>query len=104
MMAIEFEVLNLSVLMRFLTVKDINTPPLHTILTGLVFFGFHIAKALNESIDEVRKEEWRKASGDERKALKGLRWLLFKHSSRRSKKDTRIHILWGVFVNWEIRI
>jgi len=25
-----------------------------------------------------------------RKALKGLRWLLFKHSSRRSKKDTRI--------------
>jgi len=70
-------------------------PPLYTILTGLVFFGFHIAKALNESIDEVRKEEWRKASGDERKALKGLRWLLFKHSSRRSKKDTRIHILWG---------
>ena len=103
-MAIEFEVLNLSVLMRFLTVKDINTPPLYTILTGLVFFGFHIAKALNESIDEVRKEEWRKASGDEHKALKGLRWLVFKHSSRRSKKDTRIHILWGVFVNWEIRI
>jgi len=56
----------------------------------LVLDRFHIAKALNESIDEVRKEEWRKASGDERKALKGLRWLLFKHSSRRSKKDTRI--------------
>ena len=27
---------------------------------------------------------------DERRALKGLRWLLFKHSSKRSKKDSRI--------------
>lgn len=56
----------------------------------LVLDRFHIAKALNEAVDEVRKEEWRKASGDKRKALKGLRWLLFRHSSNRSKKDTRI--------------
>jgi len=56
----------------------------------LVLDRFHIAKAVNEAVDEVRKEEWRKASVGERKALKGLRWLLFKHSSNRSKKDTRI--------------
>ena len=31
-----------------------------------------------------------KASIDERKALKGLRWLLFKHSSNRSIEDSRI--------------
>ena len=56
----------------------------------LVLDRFHIAKALNEALDEVRKEQWRGAKGDERKALKGLRWLLFRHPSKRSKADTRI--------------
>ena len=56
----------------------------------LVLDRFHIVKALNDAVDEVRKDQWRKASGDKRKALKGLRWLLFKHSSKRSKKDSRI--------------
>jgi len=42
------------------------------------------------AVDEVRKEQWRKATTDTRKTLKGLRWLLFKHSSNRSKRDTRI--------------
>lgn len=56
----------------------------------LVLDRFHIVKALNEAVDEVRKEQWREASADERKALKGLRWLLFLHSSNRSKKDSRI--------------
>lgn len=71
----------------------------------LVLDRFHIVKALNEAVDEVRKEQWRKASVDDRKALKGLRWLLFKHSSNRSKKDSctlnalqkgnrRIHRAW----------
>ena len=55
----------------------------------LVLDRFHIAKTLNDAVDEVRKEQWRIADPDERKALKGLRWLLFKHSSNRSKKDSR---------------
>jgi transposase len=56
----------------------------------LVLDRFHIAKALNEALDEVRKQEWRQATGDERKALKGLRWLLFRHPSNRSKADTQV--------------
>ena len=56
----------------------------------LVLDRFHIVKKLNEAVDEVRKEQWREASVDERKALKGLRWLLFRHSSTRSKRQTRI--------------
>lgn len=51
---------------------------------------FHIAKSLNEAVDEVRKEEWRDADADTRKALKGLRWLLYKHPLKRTKRDTRI--------------
>ena len=55
----------------------------------LVIDRFHIVKALNGAVDEVRKEEWRKAEGDDKKALKGLRWLLFMHSKNRTKGDTR---------------
>lgn len=55
----------------------------------LVLDRFHIVKALNAAVDEVRKEQWRLASDDQRKTLKGLRWLLYRHSSTRSRKDTQ---------------
>ena len=55
----------------------------------LVLDRFHIVKALNAAVDEVRKEQWRLAGGEQRQALKGLRWLLYRHSSTRSRKDTR---------------
>lgn len=56
----------------------------------LVIDRFHIVKALNAAIDEVRKEQWREASKHDRKALKGLRWILYRHSSTRSRKDNRV--------------
>jgi transposase len=50
----------------------------------LVLDRFHIVKALNNAVDEVRKIEWRTMKQTaEGRALKGLRWLLFKHSSKR---------------------
>lgn len=55
----------------------------------LVLDRFHIVKALNEAVDAVRKEQWRQADASERKALKGLRWLLYRHSSTRSPANTR---------------
>ena len=55
----------------------------------LVLDRFHIVKALNAAVDEVRKDQWRKAAPDERKAMKGLRWLLYRHSATRSRGDTR---------------
>jgi transposase len=56
----------------------------------LVIDRFHIVKALNAAVDEVRKEQWRVAAKHERTALKGLRWILYRHSSTRSRKDNRI--------------
>jgi len=56
---------------------------------ALVLDRFHVVKALNDAVDEVRKEQWRSADTTERKALKGLRWLLYRHSSTRSRHDTR---------------
>ena len=56
---------------------------------SLVLDRFHVVKSLNKAVDEVRMEQWREAKGAARKALKGLRWLLYRHSSTRSKKQTR---------------
>ncbi len=55
----------------------------------LVLDRFHVVKALNAAVDDVRKEQWRNAGVKERKLLKGMRWLLYRHSSTRSRKDTR---------------
>jgi len=58
----------------------------------LVLDRFHIVKKLNETVDEVRKEEWRKVKGnkDMRKAYKGLRWLIFKHHSKRTGEERQL--------------
>ena len=55
----------------------------------LVLDRFHVVKALNEAVDEVCKEQWRQACGEDRKLLKGLRWVLLHHSAQRSRKDRR---------------
>jgi transposase len=65
----------------------INAIKEHCPNAQLVLDRFHIVKALNEAMDEVRKEEWRELSKHERKAFKGIRWLLFKHVSNRSPED-----------------
>ena len=56
----------------------------------LVIDRFHLVKALNDAVDEVRKQQWREADTDQRKTLKGLRWLLYRHSSTRTNKHTRV--------------
>ena len=53
----------------------------------LVLDRFHVVKALNEAVDEVRKEQWRQACGEDRKLLKGLRWVLLHHSAHHSPQD-----------------
>lgn len=55
----------------------------------LVIDRFHVVKALNEAVDEVRKEQWRALDTEGRKAIKGLRWLLGMHSRNRTKGHTR---------------
>ena len=57
--------------------------------TTLILDRFHVVKALNEAVDEVRKEEWRKADKAGKKALKGIRWLIWKHASKRSEEETK---------------
>jgi transposase len=56
---------------------------------SLVIDRFHVVKALNQAVDEVRKDEWRALDAGGRKAIKGLRWLLSLHASHRTKGHTR---------------
>ena len=51
---------------------------------------FHVVKALNEAVDEVRKEVWRAASKAERKGLKGLRFIILKNRKNRSRREHKI--------------
>jgi transposase len=71
----------------------------------LVIDRFHVVKALNQAVDEVRKDEWRALDTGRRKAIKGLRLLLSMHSSNRTKgqsqflnslrnSNRRIHRAW----------
>ena len=55
----------------------------------LVIDRFHLVKALNQAVDEVRKEQWRALDTQGRKAIKGLWWLLSRHSRHRTKGHTR---------------
>jgi transposase len=56
----------------------------------VVLDRFHIVKALNEAMDEVRKEQWRQVPKSKKKVFKGMRWALFRHSSRQTSKDKTI--------------
>lgn len=53
----------------------------------LILDRFHIIKALNEAIDEVRKEQWRSLDKSERKKLKGLRFALLKNRKNRTARE-----------------
>ena len=55
----------------------------------LVLDRFHVVKLLNNAVDEVRKEEWRQLKGEEKKAVKGMRWLLYRHSTTRTRSQTK---------------
>jgi transposase len=56
----------------------------------LVLDRFHIVKALNDALDDVRMQEWNALKGSAKaKTVKGLRWLLYKHPSTRTKSQTR---------------
>ena len=61
----------------------------HCSNASLVIDRFHVVKALNAAVDEVRKEQWRELDTQGRKSIKGLRWLLYMHSDNRSKGHTR---------------
>jgi transposase len=45
----------------------------------ILYDKFHIMKHLNDALDEVRKQEYRRASEGQRKYIKGQRFILLSH-------------------------
>lgn len=52
----------------------------------LVFDKFHVYKYLSDAIEAVRREEQNKLGEDEKKTLKGFRWILLKTKLKRKDK------------------
>ena len=55
----------------------------------IVFDPFHVVKLMNERLDELRRELWRQAAGEGKKAIKGSRWVLLKGSEHLSAEAKR---------------
>ena len=55
----------------------------------IVFDPFHVVKLMNERLDRVRRELWRHATADGKKAVKGSRWILLKGSEHISAEAKR---------------
>ena len=57
----------------------------------IVFDLFHVVKAFNKVIDDIRNEEFRKANSTERKALKGSKYLFLKNWGN-LRRDQRVRL------------
>jgi transposase len=53
----------------------------------IVFDRFHVAKLANEAVTEVRRAEMRNLAKEDKKWLKGTRWILLKRPAKRTPKD-----------------
>jgi transposase len=57
----------------------------------IVFDLFHVVKAFNEVIDDIRNEEFRRADGESRQALRGSKYLLLKNR-RHLRRPERVRL------------
>jgi len=55
----------------------------------IVFDKFHLIANYHAVIDEVRREEWRKASAENKDVIKGQRYNLFRNASNRTAEQTQ---------------
>ena len=55
----------------------------------IVFDKFHLIANYHAVIDEVRREEWRKASKEYKDVIKGQRYNLFRNASNRTSEQTQ---------------
>ena len=56
----------------------------------LVLDRFHIVKAVNEAVDEVRRQRWRAVDAATRREFKGLRFILLKNCRNRTPSERRV--------------
>lgn len=55
----------------------------------IVFDKFHLKKNLNDAIDKVRRQEWRKAKAEEKSAIKGQRYNLLRAPANNTPEQAK---------------
>lgn len=61
---------------------------------AIVYDRFHLMMNLNQAVDQVRREQWREASEQDRSVIKGSRFLLLAHAENLSDTgEQRLHEL-----------
>lgn len=68
---------------QYKSVVEKNCP--HAVI---VYDKFHLKKNLNDAIDKVRRDEWRKASAEEKDAIKGQRYNLLRAPSKNTPEQS----------------
>jgi transposase len=56
---------------------------------SVVFDRFHVVQHLNRAVDDVRRESWRKLTGEEKTAFKRTRWLWLKNPWNLLREEKR---------------
>jgi len=55
----------------------------------VAFDRFHVVQHLNRAVDDVRRESWRRLTGEERSAFKRTRWLWLKNPWNLLREEKR---------------
>ena len=67
---------------------------------GIVYDRFHLMMNMNEAVDQVRRSEWRKASKDEKRTIKGSRFLTLANPENLDQKgEDRLKQLLDMNIN-----
>ena len=61
------------------TSRDENSTRQHAPQAAILYDKFHVLRHLGEALDKVRKSEYARVSGDERRFIKGQRYTLLSH-------------------------
>jgi transposase len=70
-----------------------------------VFDRFHIPKPMNDKLTQLRREVQSEAETMDRKALKGLRWLLLKHPENLDEsKNERVRLQEALDLNRSLSV
>jgi len=69
----------------------------------IVFDKFHILASLSRVIDKIRRKEYIKASQEERKVIKGSKYILLKHKQSLSHKQ-QIQLAKLLYLNYNLNI
>jgi transposase len=69
--------------------RNSTLKPGHAPQAGILYDKFHVLRHLNEALDQVRKSEYARLSGRDRRFIKGQKYTLLSHWENLPSKGRR---------------